>query len=113
MSGGALLKVIIGVLIVLAIMCLLAGFMYLEHKLLWSRGYGMITRPLPPDVIAVTTFVRPVNEFLNEYSKNTDGKLPDAKDIAANVPKIILDENQPYANFNIYILTSEITKQKY
>lgn len=103
--------IIVVLLIALIIIGFIFGFLCLDHKLLWSRGYGLISRPLSPNFIASMTFFHPVSKFLNEYAGESDRSLPEARAIAANIPKVTLAGNQPYTKLGIYVLESRKTKQ--
>jgi len=114
MSYNRSRKLIIGVLIVLlsigSFIGLLIGFLWMDQNLDETRGYGLVGRPAPPSLRAVKTLAL----IVEAHEKSWDGSVyrwPEAKTIAANVPKLVLVEDQPYTNFRVYMLKSEKTKQ--
>jgi len=115
-------KLVILIVIVGLLVATFAAFflLWLDQKLLWERGWGLISRPLPPYLPALATLYRLEGLFtqqLEAYYQEKDDlsgyKWPDANTVAAQLPELVVFESQPYAHLGIYILKSQRTRQEF
>jgi len=104
-------KLIIGVLIIPVAIVSLIAVVQGDQYLYEARGYGfLLGRAIPPGELARET-LNCIKQWYQEKGAELDWSWPDAKTIAANVPGVLLVEDQPYTKFGIYILKSKKTKQ--
>lgn len=112
MFSGSRKLVIILFIIAGAIACLI-GTVWWGMKLYEARGYSfLMPRPDAPYGRARRRLWQ-INEFYEKNAEKFDWKWPDAKTLVANIPELILVKNQPYEEFDIYVLKSERIKQAF
>ncbi len=83
-----------------------------DERMTETRGYGLffMGRPAAPYHRAVRVLDQ-VDEFYRRYWHENAGALPTAKELVANIPDLMLDANQPYRSYEIYVLRTVKTNQ--
>ncbi len=108
-----LLKIILicGAVFAVLVVCCSITVRY-DEEMKKTRGYGLVClgRPAAPYDRAANVLWE-VDEFCRTYLRDGPGRWPAAETLAENIPDLMLDSNQPYRLYEIYVLRTLKTKQ--
>ncbi len=95
----------------------IAILLIIEIGTAMTRGYGFFTTSrirLKNINFKAMLDLDLLNKYSNTYWENTQKEVrPSIKDIDGNIPKLCVSKNQPYKNYDIWILESKSSGLKY
>lgn len=97
-----------------ALILLLGGLIWWDLALFEMRGYDVVglVRPDFPGQRAMTV-LRMIAEYSETHMEQSSGKRPSAVTIAEAISEVGLSDEQPYAEFGLYLLESTKPRQVY